>query len=60
MRPAQVKGRNRVLAEVDHVAGRQPVAQVGRQKHRRVVVNVDEAGGHSFHTPNQSDLFRRI
>jgi hypothetical protein len=43
---------------MDHVVGGYPVAQVGRQEHRRVVVDVDEAGGHFLHTWPEADLFR--
>ena len=58
VRSAQVQRFDRIHDEMDHVAGRDSVAQVGRQEHRHVVVNVDEAGRDSFHTPPPADLFR--
>jgi hypothetical protein len=45
-RRAQVQQPNRIHDEVDQMILRHPVAQIRRQEHRRVVVNVDEAGRH--------------
>jgi hypothetical protein len=42
--PAQIERFDRIHHKVDHVTGRDPVAQVGRQKQRGVVVDVNEAG----------------
>ena len=57
---AQVQRNDRIYDEMDHVTGRASVAKMGRQEQWRVMVNVDEAGGHSFHTPSRADLFREF
>lgn len=51
-RPVQVEFADGVHDEVDKMIGRHPLAQVRRQQQRRVVVNVDEAGGHPLSTRN--------
>ncbi len=46
-RGGEVERGDGVHDEVDHVVGGHPVAQVGREEKRGVVVNVDEPGGHA-------------
>ena len=43
---AQVQAVHRVEDEVDEMIGGHPVAQVGREQQGRVVIQIDEAGGH--------------
>lgn len=59
-RTAQIQSFDRIHDEVHHVIRGHPVAQVGRQQQRGVVVNVDETGGHALDTPNPPKLFREF
>jgi hypothetical protein len=58
VRQAEVQCFDCIHDEVDHVAGRSPVAQIWRQKQRAVVVDVDETGGHSLHPRKARALLR--
>jgi len=49
-RRAQVEQPDGIHDEVDEMIGRHPIAQIGRQKKRSVVVDVNEARGHPFLT----------
>jgi hypothetical protein len=51
---AQVQLADGIHDEVDKVIGRNPLAQIRRQQQRGVVVNVDEAGGHTLSTRNNA------
>lgn len=57
-RPAQNQRAYRVHDEVNQVIRSHPVAMVRRQEHRGVVVNVDEADGHSPYTTSPAGFVR--
>ena len=44
---AQVEGLHRIEDEVDERIGGHPVAPIGREQQRRVVIDVDEAWTHA-------------
>ena len=44
---AQVESLHRIEDEVDEMIGGHPVAQIGREQPRRVVIDVDEAWTHA-------------
>jgi len=51
-RRAKVEQPDRIHDEVHEMILRHPIAQIGRQQKRGVVVDVDEAGRHALSTRN--------
>ena len=51
---------HRIQDEVDDVIGRHPLAQIARQEHRGLAVDIDQTGWHRIPIPITSALFKIV